>query len=44
MRFISRRSRGKKGCYAHEEGQMRFLSTKISVNDVAKHKNKGERG
>ena len=32
-------------CYkTQEQQQMRLLSTRTSVNDIVKHKNKGKRG
>ena len=31
-------------CKAQEERQMRLLSTRTSINDVAKHKNNGKSG
>ena len=34
----------KKDASSAEQRQMRLLSTRTSVNDVAKHKNKGKRG
>ena len=35
---------GKRGCQAHEQGQIRLLSTKINANEVYKYKIKGKRG
>ena len=39
-----RKNKGKIRCEALEQQQMRLLSTRTSVNDVAKRKNKGKRG
>ena len=36
--------KGKFCCKAQEQRQMRLLSPRTSVNDVAKQKNKGKRG
>ena len=35
---------GKLCCEAQEQRKMRLLSTRTSVNDAAKHKNKGKKG
>jgi hypothetical protein len=53
MRLLSTITRGKgadkhmenanRGCYAEEEGQMRFLSTRTNTNEIDKQKNKGNK-
>ena len=52
MRFLSTKTNAnekhnikrKLCCKAQEQRKMRLLSTRKSVNDVAKHNNKGKRG
>ena len=44
MRFVKHKIKGKLCCKAQKQQPMTLLSTRKSVNDVAKHKNKGKRG
>ena len=43
-KFHKYKINGKLCCKAQEQRQMRWLSTRTSVNNDAKHKNKGKRG